>query len=161
MIREYSSGDIAPLHKILSDPVTMSYWPEPFSPEQTQLWVERSIESCNKNGFGRFALIKKTTGEFIGTAGIMISEVNGKNENDLGYIIYFPFWNSGYATEAAGAILCWGIDSIGLARISANMAVDNTASARVAQKIGMTIETEFLNRRNRDKLTFLYSLSKH
>jgi [ribosomal protein S5]-alanine N-acetyltransferase len=156
LIREYFTDDIAMLHKILSDPITMCFWPEPFTVDQTNAWVERSMTSYAENGFGRFAVLLKQTGELIGDAGILKSEINGKIENDLGYIIYHPFWNNGYATEAAEAILRRGLDSIGLRRIAANIAFDNIPSQRIAEKIGMKKESEFKNKRNRNILTFLY-----
>jgi len=160
LIREYFASDMPLLHKILSDPETMGFWPEPFSPGQTKAWIERSLNSYKKKGFGRCAVVLRETGELIGDAGILKSEINGKTENDLGYIIHYPFWNNGYGTEAAGAILARSLDSVGLRRIVSNMAYNHHASARVAEKIGMKKELEFINRRNRGLLTFLYSVVK-
>jgi RimJ/RimL family protein N-acetyltransferase len=37
------------------------------------------------------------------------------------------------------------------------MAFDHVGSRRVAEKIGMRREREFVNRRNRDILTYLYA----
>jgi RimJ/RimL family protein N-acetyltransferase len=160
LIRGYSVDDIPLLHKILSDPKTMSFWPELFSLEQTAAWIERSMKSYIENGFGRYAVLLKHAGELIGDAGILKSEINGKTENDLGYIIHHSFWNNGYATEASGAILLRGLGSIGLRRIAANMACNHRASAHVAEKIGMKKELEFINNRNRNLPTFLYSIEK-
>lgn len=39
----------------------------------------------------------------IGDCGIMISEIDGKQENDLGYIIHQPYWRNGFAVEVAEA----------------------------------------------------------
>jgi RimJ/RimL family protein N-acetyltransferase len=55
----------------------------------------------------------------------------------LGYVLARPSWGNGYATEAAGALLRYGFDELGLATISATCDPDNTASATVLEKIGM------------------------
>jgi ribosomal-protein-alanine N-acetyltransferase len=152
--------DVGSLHTILSDNVTMSFWPEPFTLEQTRGWIERAVASYEKNGFGRMALVLKDTGSIIGNCGIMITETNGETENDLGYIIHSPQWRKGYGTEAAKACLGFGFNLIGLTRITANMSVNNTASFLTAEKIGMTREKEFFNMKNRCFLTYLYSIRK-
>ena len=162
LIRKYTAEDVPALHKILSDPVTMSFWPAPFSLEQTRGWIERSIKSYDEYGFGRMAVILKATGAVIGDCGIIFNyELKGKKENDLGYIIHNPYWGKGYGAEAAGAVMQYAFETLKLERIIANMAFDNIASARVAEKIGMKKEKEFYNPRNRNILTYLFSIKRN
>ena len=59
---------------------------------------------------------------------------------ELGYWVGKPFWGRGYATEAAGSIVDFGFDQLGLNRITAGHMVRNPASGRVMQKIGMREE---------------------
>jgi ribosomal-protein-alanine N-acetyltransferase len=167
ILREYSPEDFVSLHAILSDPGTMKFWPAPFTEEQTKGWIERSIKSYKASlsplrltGFGRWAVILKEDGKQIGDAGIISAEINDKTENDLGYIIHKDFWKLGYGYEAASACMKYGFEKPGIKRMVANMAFNNVASVRVAEKIGMKKETEFLNNRNRNILTFLYSAEK-
>ncbi|MNI88531.1 hypothetical protein D3C73_1458430 [compost metagenome] len=84
-------------------------------------------------------------------------ELNGRVENDLGYIIHSDYWRQGYAYEAAKSILNYAIQELGLDRICINMPADHAASEGVAIKLGLKKETEYRNRRNRDKRTCLYS----
>lgn len=79
-------------------------------------------------------------------------------EHDLGYIVHHPHWSNGYATEAAEACKRYALETLGLRRLVANMPVEHTASARVAEKIGMTLEKTFDNPKNRGIETRLYSL---
>lgn len=51
-----------------------------------------------------------------------------------------PYWGKGYTTESAGAVLDYGFDGLGLARIWAGHFAGNEASGRVQQKLGMTRE---------------------
>ena len=158
ILRPFAAGDLEALYRILSDPITMHFWPTPFSREQAEGWLNRHLSSYRDLGFGRLAVMLKESGELIGVCGIRRADIDGKVENDLGYIIFHPFWQRGYATEAAAACLRYGLETLQLQRVCANMAVDHQASRRVAEKIGMTLERTFHNRRNRDILTCLYSL---
>lgn len=145
---------------MLSDPITMRFWPAPFSPEQTQHWLERHLRNYLETGLGRYAVISKDSQVLIGDCGIVRAELNGKPENDLGYIIDRNYWGHGYATEAAAACLNFGLQKQNLQRICANMPEDHVASRRVAERIGMRRELEYHNQRNRNILTYLYVYEK-
>lgn len=156
-LRPLERGDLDDMYRIQSDPVTMAFWPAPFSLDASRAWIERSIESFRVNGFGRYALIVKDSGALIGDCGILRSPIDGTPENDLGYIIFHTFWNQGYATEAAAACKRYAFETLQLDRVCANMPVDHMASRRIAEKIGMSLEREFHNTRNRNILTCLYA----
>lgn len=157
ILRELTLNDLDALHRIFSDPITMRFWPAPFTLDATQQWIERNWRNYVTLGFGRWALILKDSGELIGDCGVVQAEVDGKPEYDLGYILHHPYWNRGYATESAAACLHQAINTFGLRRIVANMATDHIASRRVAEKIGMQREKTFLNPRNRNLPTYLYA----
>jgi RimJ/RimL family protein N-acetyltransferase len=59
---------------------------------------------------------------------------------ELGYWIGVPYWGRGYATEAAGAVVRYGFDTLALTRIAARAFCRNPASSRVLRKIGMSHE---------------------
>ena len=59
---------------------------------------------------------------------------------ELGYWIGVPYWNQGYATEAARAVVDLGFASLGLNRIYAHHMARNPASGRVLERIGMQRE---------------------
>lgn len=59
---------------------------------------------------------------------------------DLGYVLSRNFWGRGYATEAARAVLEWAAALEGVCRIWATCDVENIASVRVLEKIGMSRE---------------------
>lgn len=161
ILRPYTASDLDALHTIVSDNATMSFWPQPFTREQTEQWLRRHIASCEQHGYGRCGIgLKAENGRLIGDCGIMLSEVDGTPEYDLGYIIYAPWWGRGYGFEAAEAWLAYGIDRLGLSRICANMPHDHSASERVALKLGMRFERRFRNSRNRDIETKLYCYQK-
>ncbi|MBW2938378.1 GNAT family N-acetyltransferase [Aureisphaera sp. CAU 1614] len=99
-------------------------------------------------GIGRWAMIEKNTGEFIGWTGFKLNTepVNGHhNFLDLGYRLREEFWGKGYATESAFASLNYICthgkhDSIyGMAEI------DNEASNVILnKKVGMHYVNSFM-----------------
>lgn len=156
-IREYQKEDLTHLHRILSDQETMSFWPSPFDFGQSKEWlVHRGLE-LYPSGFGRFAVELKDSGELIGDAGLLRIEMNGDIENDLGYIVHSNYWGHGFGYEAAYALMRYGFETLRLTRICANMPANHVASRNVALKLGMVLEKQFLNPRNRDILTYLYA----
>ena len=56
---------------------------------------------------------------------------------DTGYVIARPFWNRGYASEALQAVVDWALAQPQIHRVWAVCDVDNQASARVLEKVGM------------------------
>jgi ribosomal-protein-alanine N-acetyltransferase len=157
VLRKLDHGDVGAMFAILSDPVTMRFWPAPFDRAAAERWVRRSIDSYASRGFGRYAVIEKKSGALLGDCGFLRLEVDGEEENDLGYILAHRFWGNGFATEAAGACLVYGFESLGFQRVVASMEEKHLASRRVAEKIGFRLERSFRNARNRNLPTILLS----
>jgi RimJ/RimL family protein N-acetyltransferase len=59
---------------------------------------------------------------------------------EFGFNIARPHWNRGYGTEAAKAVLTFGLTLPSIERVEATCHVDNGASARVLEKAGMQCE---------------------
>jgi ribosomal-protein-alanine N-acetyltransferase len=96
------------------------------------------------NGIGRWAVILKETGEFIGWAGLKLEKnVNGHEQfYDLGYRFIQRHWGKGYASEAAVAFVDYGFNVMKLEKINAYTDFPNAASRKVLEKAGLThIET--------------------
>jgi RimJ/RimL family protein N-acetyltransferase len=76
--------------------------------------------------------------KLIGAVGLLLDRQDERAE--LGYWIGKPYWNHGYCTEAARAVVDFGFAQLGLNRIYAHHFVRNPASGRVLQKLGMAHE---------------------
>jgi len=158
-IRPWTLDDVDALHAILSDPITMSFWPAPFTREQTNAWIERSIQHYEVNGYSRCALIYRADGLLIGDIGLLRTVITGLDVVDLGYIVDRRWWGQGIATE--GAIMTRdSAFAAGLGSLHANMATNHLASRRVAAKIGMREVLEFDNPRNRGIRTVLMEVRR-
>jgi len=90
---------------------------------------------------GRWAVVLRATGEFMGWAGLKLvaGPVNGERDfYDIGYRLRPGYWGQGYGYEAAQAWLAYGFDALGLPRICAYADVHNAGSRRILEKIGLT-----------------------
>lgn len=81
--------------------------------------------------------------EYEGTpiGNISVVKLNEKNEwAELGYCMGYAYWNRGFMSEAAKAIIDYLFTEIGVNRVCISHDVMNPASGRVAQKCGLTFE---------------------
>jgi RimJ/RimL family protein N-acetyltransferase len=121
-----------------------------FLPRLTQSMAKEQIEK-NMEMWSRkidiakeqfiFAVVKKDTGELIGSVGI--SKYHGRKklkDFEVGYDIGEAYQNKGYATEAAKAIVKWAsprLTEIGvIPKIVGKAEHKNFASRRVLEKAG-------------------------
>jgi [ribosomal protein S5]-alanine N-acetyltransferase len=58
----------------------------------------------------------------------------------IGYVLARPYWSKGYTTEAALAVTNWLLKQPDIYRVFATCDVENPASARVMEKVGMQCE---------------------
>ena len=86
-----------------------------------------------------FCIELKETNEFIGLIAMNLGKVNYRIA-EVWYKLHPEFWGLGYTTEALLALLEFGFLKLGLHRIEAGCAVENIASIRVLEKVGMTRE---------------------
>jgi ribosomal-protein-alanine N-acetyltransferase len=112
--------------------------PHPYEDGMAETWIQTHAQGYEADEQATFALTLKQTAELVGAIGLVISRAHARAE--LGYWVGLPFWNRGYATEAARAVLRFGFEALELNRIYAQHLVRNPASGRVMQKVGMRHE---------------------
>jgi ribosomal-protein-alanine N-acetyltransferase len=96
---------------------------------------------------GRWAVLRRATGEFMGWAGLKLvaGPVNGQHDfYDLGYRFRPQHWGQGYGYEAAQAWLNYGFATLALPRICAYAEVHNAGSRRILEKIGLQFGNLFI-----------------
>lgn len=94
----------------------------------------------SKYGYGRWAVIKKDTMQFIGWCGLKYNATDG--ETDIGFRFLEEEWNKGYATECARACIDYGFKYLKLKRIIGRAMKDNIGSIKVLENIGLVFERE-------------------
>jgi len=99
--------------------------------------MELTLKRYKENRFGLQALISKETGEFIGICGLLLQEVNGMNEIEIGYHLLPKYWGQGYATEAARKFRDYGFENNVADSIVSIIDPHNYLSKKVARRVGM------------------------
>jgi [ribosomal protein S5]-alanine N-acetyltransferase len=140
LIRRLREPDVDALHAVLGDAETMRYYPAPFDRDGCAAWIEDSIERYARDGFGLYGLELRATGELIGDCGPAVRAIEGVDEVEMGWHVRRDLWGRGLAPEAARACLAHAFGPLGLRRMTALVRPVNRPSARVAEKIGMTVE---------------------
>ncbi len=112
--------------------------PYPYSFADAERWISQHRDAFKKGEFVVLAITKKSDESLMGAIGLTLDWEHDKAE--LGYWLGTSYWNKGYCTEAAHAVLDYGFDVLGLHRIQASHFGENVASGRVMEKIGMLRE---------------------
>lgn len=135
-MREMDPNDAEYFYHLNKDYEVMKYTGDVAfeSIEASKVFLE-NYSDYRRNGFGRWSVELKNTGEVIGWCGLKLHD-NG--EVDLGYRLFRAHWGKGYATEASLACIDYGFNVLGLDRIIGRVARANLASIRVLEKCGMT-----------------------
>lgn len=106
--------------------------------DDTKSMIQQWVDSYQHDSTYYWGMYLKN-GEMIGSIGINItSEYDYKGE--LGYKIGSRWWNQGYSSEAAKAVVDYMFQNTDIERISAFSSVKNPASSKVMEKIGMRHE---------------------
>lgn len=112
--------------------------PHPYEKGMAEQWIETHEAAYEAGTLAVFAVVLRDTNKLIGAVGLTVDR--SLNKANLGYWIGKPYWNSGYATEAAGAVIAAGFDDLDLNRIYASHFARNPSSGRVMEKLGMLLE---------------------
>src|SRR5919108_378037 len=112
--------------------------PHPYTIGMAEDWISTHQEAYERGVLVNFAIVRRTDQALIGCIGLDLDPHHANAE--MGYWIGLPFWNQGYCTEAAQAVIQYGFEVLKLHRIHASYMARNPASGRIMQKIGMTYE---------------------
>ncbi len=112
--------------------------PHPYEDGMAEAWLRDSSEKFERDAALNFAITRRADKKLIGAIGLELEPEHQRGE--LGYWIGKPYWNLGYATEAAQAVVAYSFEVLKLNRIYAFHFTRNPASGRVLEKIGMRYE---------------------
>ena len=156
-LRPLQMSDLADLHALWTDErVRQFLWNGKVIPiERTQEIIERSSRLFDERGFGLWALRKHRRDELLGFTGYWFFRT--PPELELLFGVASDYWGQEFATEAARAVIQYGLEVLCFEVISASTDAPNVASLRVLDKLGM----RFQRRAVVDKLdTCFYSLTR-
>lgn len=127
--------DLASIHALWIDEHVRRFLfdDQQVSLDDARAFLEASMANFEQHEYGLW-LIFTNDKELAGFAGFLRSEDEAPN---LIYGIDPRFCGHGYATEAARAVLDYGLEKLELSKVKADVDEPNEASVRVLEKLGM------------------------
>ncbi|SCX29454.1 GNAT family N-acetyltransferase [Agrobacterium rosae] len=114
----------------------VSRMPHPYTAKDAADFVRRA--KVGEIGKCVYAITRMENGEFMGCCGLEPQE-DGKTL-EMGYWLGERYWNNGYTTEAAHALIDMAFRTRDIEQIDARCRVTNIASRRVIQKCGFQLQ---------------------
>ena len=87
-------------------------------------------------GYGPWVVIARAESIVVGSAGF-VGKPDADGTIELGFGTHSDYRNRGYASEAARALIDWGLAPPDVKRVIAKCDPDNHPSVRVLEKVGM------------------------
>ena len=104
--------------------------------QQTREFVQGCLEAWEHGTRFPYMVTRKQTGEVIG---MIDPRIEGPRMG-IGYAAARAHWGKGYVPEATRALIDWAFQQPSLYRVYATTDVENVASRRVLEKVGMQCE---------------------
>ncbi len=141
LLRPFELSDAPSMFKWASDEEVTRYlrFKTHATLSESQSVIKHWLEEANSPYFFHWAIVHTATGDVIGSIGLHILNYTDRR-GEIGYCLTKVMWNHGYASEALGAILCFGFEKANFNRLEACHSVTNPASGKVMQKAGMRWE---------------------
>jgi RimJ/RimL family protein N-acetyltransferase len=170
LLRGFRESDWRAMHDIVADERVTRYIPARASTEQEMREWVRYLAHAHQARPPRhdFAITLRSqdtlsAGALIGSCWLSVQN-DEPRQADLGYVLNYPYWGRGYATEAARAVLGYGFRELALHRVTATSRPANVASWRVMEKLGMRREGHLVQHRHIKGYwqdSYLYAILEH
>ncbi len=147
LLRQFTPADVDLLVELDSDPEVMQHITGGLPTSRTE--VETEVLPAflgyyeRAAGYGFWAAIEKSTGDFLGWFHFRPGEGHHADEPELGYRLRRAAWGKGYAVEGSRALIDKGFEEFGVRRVVAETMVVHTASRRVMEKCGLSVARTF------------------
>lgn len=143
LLKELSLTDLNEVHQLLSLPEVDEFntlgIPETIQITEILLkeWLEQQSVLPRMSYTFSIKLIQKK--QFIGLIALNLGKVNFKIA-EVWYKLHPTYWKQGYTKEALAKLIKFAFLDLRLHRIEAGCAVENIASIKVLENVGMTRE---------------------
>ena len=139
-LRPFALSDAKRVQELAGDSrvsVTTLNIPHPYPDGLAEEWIAKHPGKAEQNHY-TWAICLRTSDELMGGINAMVNTRHARAE--LGYWLGYEFWNQGFMSEAARAVVNWGFYQLKLHRIEASCYIENPGSYRVMEKCGMQRE---------------------
>lgn len=141
ILREFCEDDLGAVLEYESNPETHRF--EKAIPDATAIKarLDQKLAWAQENPRRLYCLAITIPPEDVVRGQVCLSvSLADIREWEIGWKVHYSYWGNGYATEAAKGMLAFGFEELQAHRIVALCHVQNEASIRVMQKLGMSQE---------------------
>ena len=137
MLRRFTTGDGDWFAALFADPEVTRYLGGPRTRAQADdMFATRVLAYYDAHdGLGIWMTVERATGTPVGFH--LLNHIQGEPIVQVGFGLAQPAWGKGYGTEMAREVLRYGFEDLNLPHIAAITNLENTASQRVLEKIGL------------------------
>ncbi len=148
VLREMLLSDVDGMYALDSDPEVHKYLGN--KPVQSKKESQEMILSIRQqyidNGIGRWTMIEKATGDFVGWTGLKLIQKPANHHidfYDVGFRLMKKHWGKGFATESAIASIRYGFEMLNLKEIIGIAHIENKNSRKALEKSGLIFIEKF------------------
>ena len=147
ILRPFRHADLDAFVAYRSDPLVAAYqsWDLPFTREQGIAFITAMQQATpgEPGAWYQIAIELSATAELIGDC-VFCRLNEDPRQAEIGYSLARAHQGQGYATEAIVRLLDYLFGELALHRVRAICNVENVASARLLERVGMRREAHFL-----------------
>lgn len=143
-LRKMTKADFDAIALMLKDPEVMYAWEYDFKDCDVEDWILKCEALYAKHGLGYFIVVDKLSNKIVGQAALMPDEIDGQIYYEIGYILKKEYWNKGYATECASALLDYGNINFPNYDKIFEIRPQNMRSRKVAERLGAKVVGSFV-----------------
>ncbi|AHF06156.1 GCN5 family acetyltransferase [Desulfitobacterium metallireducens DSM 15288] len=144
VLRELSSEDLESVHRVKANKEVVKFltWgPNNLAATRNSLDKQIGMQEDNDRKIFVLGIVLKESNQLIGNC---LLTQNDFRTAEFGYFIHPDYWQVGYGTETAKALIGFGFNTLKLHRLIATCDPENVASIKVLKKSGMRLEGHFI-----------------
>lgn len=139
-LRRWVPGDREAFARLNRDPRVMEHFPGLLTRQESDALADRIEAEFRERGFGRWAVEVPGVAPFAGFVGLSVPRFEAPFTPciEVGWRLDASYWDRGYASEAARAVLAFASRWLPRDEIVSFTVPANLRSRRVMEKLGMT-----------------------
>ena len=142
IIRTFRKTDVESVRESFNDPLFAEFTDhikQPYTIQSAKDFIRKATNLRRTKSGLYYAVELKETGRVIGE--VHLSWIFWQQMySEFGFAISPKYWNKGYGTEAAGELLRYAFEDLGMRRIVGIAMSGNVPSRRLMEKLGMKLE---------------------
>ena len=140
LLRQWSADDLDGICRIFATEENARFIGGKMARWQCEQYLMAMAGQWHFNGWGKFAIEEKASGQLAGFCGPAM--MTGWEEPEISYSLAPEFHGKGYAVEGVIRSIQYVYEDLGWETANSQIEKPNTPSQRVAQKLGATVERE-------------------